>query len=491
MNCHSVDRRRFLSAFLSASAATAAQQKRKPNVIFILADDLGWRDTTVTGSKLYRTPNIDKLASRGMRFTNAYAACPLCSPTRASILTGQWPARLGITSPAAHLPEVVLEQTIGEKAQPHHKALQANTKTRLRTEYFTLAEAFKEAGYSTAHFGKWHLGREPYDPLHQGFDVDMPHAPVPGPAGGYLGPWSFWPNKGAAGEHIEDRMSTEAARFINDHEDSPFYMSYWAFSVHSPWQAKQTLIDKYKPLIDPNNPQRNPMYAAMVEALDDAVGKLIDTVDKAGIRNDTIFVFFSDNGGVHWPLTKPGLMHPEFEKIPATSNAPLKGGKATLYEGGTREPCIVIWPGQTKPGAVSNELVQSIDFYPTLLQMAGLKPHSDLTLDGVDIRPALKGGILSRDTLYCHFPHYTPLTGNTPGTWVRKGDWKLIRFYCENDDQSDKLELYNLKNDLSETTNLAAQEPARVKEMNALITAFLERTKAAVPRPNPNYRRPA
>lgn len=490
MRSTSIHRRQFVSSLLAAVAAPAAQA-RKPNVIFILADDLGWRDTGVFGSKFYRTPNIDKLASRGMRFTNAYAACPLCSPTRASILTGQWPARLGITSPAAHLPEVVLEQTIGQKAQPTHKALQANTKTRLLTEYFTLAEAFKEAGYATAHFGKWHLGREPYDPLHQGFDVDMPHTPVPGPAGGYLGPWSFWPDKGAKGEHIEDRMASEASHFIAAHKDKPFYMSYWAFSVHSPWQAKQAVIDKYKNRLIPGDPQRNPMYAAMVEALDDAVGKLIESVDSTGLRNDTIFVFFSDNGGVHWPLTKPGLMHPEFEQIPATSNAPLKGGKATLYEGGTREPCIVVWPGHTKPGSVSSELIQSIDFYPTLLQMADLQPRSDVTLDGIDIRPALLGKRLSRDTLYCHFPHYTPLTGNTPGTWVRKGDWKLIRFYCEKDDQSDKLELYNLQTDPGETDNLAAREPARVKELNALITVFLERTKAAVPRPNPNFRRPA
>ncbi|MBL8218953.1 MAG: sulfatase-like hydrolase/transferase, partial [Bryobacterales bacterium] len=268
-----------------------------------------------------------------------------------------------------------------------------------------------------------------------------------------------------------------------------FRLSRW--SNQNPWQAKQTVIDKYKNRLIPGDPQRNPMYAAMVEALDDAVGKLLEAVDKTGLRNDTIFVFFSDNGGVHWPLTKPGLMHPEFEQIPATSNAPLKGGKATLYEGGTREPCIVVWPGRTKPGSVSSELIQSIDFYPTLLQMAGLQPRSDVTLDGIDIRPALLGKRLSRDTLYCHFPHYTPLTGNTPGTWVRKGDWKLIRFYCENDDQSDKLELYNLQTDPGETNNLAAREPARVKELNSLITAFLERTKAAVPRPNPNFRRPA
>lgn len=478
-------RRRLLAALPAALAAAPA---RRPNVIFILADDLGWSDTGVYGSTLYETPNIDRLAARGMRFTQAYAACPLCSPTRASILTGQWPARLGITSPAAHLPQVVLDQTIQEKAPATQRALAANTKTRLATEYFTLAEAFREAGYATGHFGKWHLGRDPYDPKHQGFDVDLPHTPGPGPGGGYLGPWSFWPGAGQKGEHIEDRMSAEAVRFIQARRDQPFYLSYWAFSVHSPWQAKADLIEKYRTRVKPDAPQKNPMYAAMVESLDQAVGKLIDAVDAAGLREQTIFVFFSDNGGVHWPLDQAGLMHPEFKGMPATSNAPLRGGKATLYEGGTREPCVVVWPGHTKPGAVSRELVQSIDFYPTLLGMAGLQPQAGLTLDGVDIRPALAGRRLKRDLLFCHFPHYTPLTGNTPGTWVRQGDWKLIRFYCENPDQTDKLELYHLARDVGETRDLAAAEPKRTLAMNALIDGFLKRTKAAVPRANPAYR---
>ena len=479
-------RRQFLCALpLAAQAAT-----RPPNVIFILADDLGWRDTSIYGSTLCETPNIDKLAARGIRFTQAYAACPLCSPTRASILTGQWPARLGITIPSAHLPQVVLEQTIVAKAPPTLKALQATTKTRLHTDYFTLAEAYKEAGYTTAHFGKWHLGRDPYNPQNQGFDIDLPHTPGPSPGGGYLAPWAFWPDKGAPGEHIEDRMAKEASTFIANHRDKPFYMSYWAFSVHAPWQAKADVIEKYRSKIKANSTQKNPMYAAMVESLDQAVGRLIDAVDNAGLRDNTVIVFFSDNGGVHWPLTKPGLMHPEFEGTPATSNAPLRGGKATLYEGGTREPCIVVWPGHAKPGTVTDELVQSVDFYPTLLAITGHKPHKNLTLDGIDIRPAIEGKRLKRDTLFCHFPHYTPLTGNTPGTWVRKGDWKLIRFYCENPDQSDKLELYNLASDLSETNNLAATEPKRAREMNALIDGFLQRTKAAVPKPNPAYRVP-
>ncbi|MBM3788065.1 MAG: N-acetylgalactosamine 6-sulfate sulfatase, partial [Acidobacteria bacterium] len=196
-----------------------ALQSKRPNLVFILADDLGWRDTGVYGSPQNRTPNIDALAARGMRFTQAYAACPLCSPTRASILTGQWPARLGITTPSAHLPQEVWEQKIAEKAPPDLKALQANTKTRLHTDYYTLAESLKGAGYTTGHFGKWHLGHEPYSALQHGFDVDLPHTPAPGPAGGYMGPWRFWPSKGQEGEHIEDRMAQEASAFIAANRD--------------------------------------------------------------------------------------------------------------------------------------------------------------------------------------------------------------------------------------------------------------------------------
>lgn len=211
---------------------------RKPNVIFILADDLGWWDTSLYGSKFHETPHIDRLAQRGVMFTQAYAANPLCSPTRASILTGLYPGRIGITMPACHLPpEERLEATLQRNAPPTQKALQQVSATRLKHEYFTLAEALKEAGDATGHFGKWHLGHEPYDPLHQGFDVDVPHTPGPGPAGSYLAPWRFPPQLnfvGQPGEHIEDRMAQEAIKFIRANKDRPFYLNYWAFSVHSP-----------------------------------------------------------------------------------------------------------------------------------------------------------------------------------------------------------------------------------------------------------------
>jgi arylsulfatase A-like enzyme len=479
---------------LTAAMVRAADAPRGPNIVFILADDFGWHDTSLYGSTFHRTPNIDKLAARGMMFTQAYAANPLCSPTRSSILTGLYPARIGITAPVCHMPEEFLEEAIVQRGAPQNKALQAKSATRLKLEYRTIAESLKDAGYVTGHFGKWHLGLEPYDPLHQGFDVDVPHWPGPGPAGSYVAPWKF-PLKlnftGQPGEHIEDRMSQEAVKFIRQNKDRPFFLNYWAFSVHAPFDAKKALIEKYAKLADPKNPQRNPLYAAMVESLDDAVGTLVKTIDELGLTQNTIIVFFSDNGGVHWTAFKEHGDQSPWKDIPITSNAPLRGGKATIYEGGTREPCIWIWPGVTKAGSKSDALISSIDFHPTLLEMVGLKPQVDQKFDGMSIVPALKGQPLGRDTVFCHFPHYTPATGAIPSTYVRKGDWKLIRCYADNDDQTDRFELYNLKDDLSETKNLAPQMPEKVMELNLLIEQFLKETMAVVPTANPAYRKGA
>jgi arylsulfatase A-like enzyme len=473
----------------------------KPNIILILCDDLGWRDVGCFGSTFHETPNIDRLASRGVRLTQAYAASPLCSPTRSSIQTGQYPARIGITSPACHVKEVQLEKKLG-KGNPNVKVLNAESLTRLKTDYFTLAEALKEAGYATAHFGKWHLGHnltpdDRYEPKDQGFDFDFPHTPsAPGPGGGYLAPWTKFIKDpdivGAPGEHIEDRMSAEAAKYIRAHKDRPFYVNYWAYSVHSPWNARKDYIERFKPRADPKNPQHNPLYAAMVKSLDDGMGRLLAAVDEAGIADRTIIVFFSDNGGYAYP---PKATDPEgFADIPATSNLPLRSGKASLYEGGTREPCIVVWPGQVKPGTTNEALLQSVDWYPTLLAMCGLKPHADLKLDGLDQSGTLRGQPSPRDRVFCHFPHGSAGTdllmpGHKPGTYVRKGDWKLIRFFADNDDGSDRLELYNLKDDLGETKNLAADKPELVRELNDLITGFLKDTEAVIPVRNPDYKK--
>ncbi|MCL5271641.1 MAG: sulfatase-like hydrolase/transferase [bacterium] len=476
-----------------SSPAPGGSGGRKPNVIFILADDLGWRDTSLYGSKFFETPNIELLAQRGMMFTNAYAANPLCSPTRSSIMTGLWPARTGITTPSCHVEDVILEKDLMTRAAPARKAIVASSVTRLKLEYFTLAESLHEAGYATGHFGKWHLGRDPYNPQHQGFDVDIPHWFGPNPPA-YLSPWKFstwaktpWKvpyDDGKPGEDIEDRMGDEVVKFIRAHKDGPFYVNYWCFSVHGPWQGKPELVEKYRKKADPDSPQHHPIMGAMIETMDDNVGKVLRALDELGVADNTIIVFFGDNGGVHWPQkTLEG-----YENVPITSNAPLRGGKATLYEGGTREPCVVVWPGVTPPGSKSDEVVSSVDFYPTLVGAIGARIQKDQPPDGVDILPALKGGTLAREAIFCHFPHTTGVPdGGFPGTWVRKGDWKLIRCYCDSSRQTDRYELYNLKDDIGETKNLADAMPDRVKELDALIARFLRETKAVIPIPNPAY----
>ncbi len=470
------------------------------NVVFILADDLGWRDTSLYGSKFYETPNLERLARRGMMFLNAYAANPLCSPTRASILTGLDPARLGLTSADGHLPDERLEAMATMTPTPCQKTLRIYSATRLSTNHFTLARVLKQAGYATGHFGKWHLGAEPYSPLQQGFDVDLPHYSGPGPAGSYVAPWKYPAElkfTGRPGEHIEDRMAEAAIEFIKANKDRPFFLNYWAFSVHGPWDAKPDLIEKYHKkaaVAGTNALQRNPVYGAMVQSLDENIGKLLNTLDALGLTRQTIIVFFSDNGGLYLPaMLRTGAPHAAYRDIPVTSNAPLRGGKATLYEGGTRVPCIIVWPPKVKPGSTNDALFSSLDFYPTLLEMLGLKSPPGQKLDGVSQVRALLGRGRPRDTVFCHFPHFSQLGPEAecfevPGTWVRRGDWKLIRRFCDNEDQTDRFELYNLKDDLGETQNLAATMPDKVKELNVLIDGFLQDTKALIPKPNPNYR---
>jgi len=458
-----------------------AAQPQKPNVLFILADDLGWRDTVLYGSAFCRTPNIDRLATHGMTFSRAYSSSPLCSPTRASILTGLYPARVGITVPGCHLPQEVLEAGIQKQAPPGQRALPATSATRLKLDYVTLAEIFKEAGYATGHFGKWHLGPEPYDPLHQGFDVDVPHWHGPGPAGSYVAPWKFPAAlhfTGKPGEHIEDRMAEEAISFIRKHKDRPFFLNYWAFSVHAPFDAKPELVDQYESRVRPDDPQRCPVYGAMVHSLDDAVGRLVKVLEEEGLAERTILVFLSDNGG---------NMYDRVKGISPTSNQPLRNGKGNIYDGGVRVPMIVLWPGVVKAGSRSDALVSSVDLYPTLLEMAGLKPKAGVALDGVSVVPALRGEPFDRGAIFCHFPHYVPATGNLPAASVTEGDWKLIRFFCDGEGQKDRHELYNLRDDLGETKDLAAAQSDRVAAMGARLDRFLKETGAQVPVPNPRY----
>lgn len=449
----------------------------------ILADDLGWSDTTLYGTtKFYRTPNVERLAKRGMTFTRAYSASPLCSPTRSAILTGLSPARTGITAPNCHLPQVVLEARVLKSGPPDQKAVMPQPVTRLKTEYRTLAETLKDAGYATGHFGKWHLGPEPYSPLQQGFDVDVPHWPGAGPAGSYVAPWKFKDfdhDPAVPNQHIEDRMATEAAAFIEQHQGEPFYLDYWMFSVHAPFNAKQALIDKHRARVNPGDSQRCPTYAAMVESMDDAIGTLLDTLDRLQLTDNTIIIFTADNGG---------NMYNEVDGEVPTSNAPLRGGKATMFEGGTRVPAVVVVPGVTPPSSRSDALVQSEDYYPTLLDVLGLKPSPGQLFDGASIVPALKGNPLDGKTIFQYFPHNPGVPDwLPPAVSVHQGDWKLIRIFHGGERGAHRHLLFNVRDDLGEKNNLAAAKPDLVVELDALIEKFLMETQAVVPVPNPAF----
>lgn len=477
------------------SAVTTAPESR-PNIVFILADDLGWSDAGCYGSSFHDTPHIDRLAQRGMRFTQAYAGNPLCSPTRASILTGQYPSRIGLTGPHGHLPEVILRSHVDSKGRPDSKCVRVISATRLNTDYVTLAEILKDAGYTTGHFGKWHLGPEPYSPLQHGFDVDVPHWAGAGPAGVYVAPWKSPQFKlpAQAGQHLEDLMAQEAKAFIRANKHRPFFLNYWAFSVHGPYDSKKNLIQRYRAKLAglPSDSQRNALYAAMVQCLDDAVGTLVAAIEEAGIAERTIIIFFSDNGGVHWADSK---VKAEFQNIPITSNAPLRGGKGSIYEGGTREPLIVVWPGVTPARSTSDAIVHSTDFLPTLLDILKLPAPAGQVCDGKSFVPALQSRPHDRGPIFCHFPHFLPLQGGVeptlPSTYVRAGDWKLIRFYCENSDGTHRHELYNLKSDIGERQDLVDQMPSKVEDMSVLIDQFLKETGSVVPKPNPAYGRPS
>lgn len=469
---------------LASSKDSEENSKRQMNVVFILADDLGWSDTTLYGTtSFYETPNIQRLAKRGMLFSNAYTAHPLCSPTRSSIMSGQDPARTGFTSAAGHTATVILEKALVPNARPDHKVRTPKSVSRLDPKYTTLAEVIHEAGYVTGHFGKWHLGREPYTPLEHGFDTDIPHWPGPGPAGSYVAPWKFPDtldfDPSVPEEHIEDRMADEATAFIEANKDKPFFLNYWAFSVHAPFDGKQALTKKYAGKADPKNPQRTPVYGAMVESLDDAVGQLLDTLDRLKLTEKTIVVFFSDNGG---------NMYSRVDGIPPTSNVPLRGGKAMIYEGGVRVPCAVVWPGTIKPGSNSDALLVSTDWYPTLLEMLGIDKPAGYHIDGLSQVPALQGKDGSRESFVCFVPNYYPKPGTIPSTSIRRGPWKLIRFFGDGPKLTDRFELYNLDSDIGESKNFADSKPQLVEELNAAITTYLAETEAAVPVPNPAYR---
>ncbi|MCH2372236.1 MAG: sulfatase [Pirellulales bacterium] len=478
-----------VAAILFFTAALSANDKPK-NIVLILADDLGWADTTLYGkTSLYETPNIQRLASQGMTFSNAYAS-PICSPTRASILTGQNPARLGLTTPSAHLKEERLEAVSSPRALPHQKSTNVQSTTRIDLSLPTLGLLLKQAGYSTAHFGKWHLGREGHTPLERGFDVDLPHWYGPGPKTSYLAPWGYANFKeGEPGEHIEDRMAMEAVKWLKKRDPSkPFFMNYWQFSVHAPFGAKPELITRYQNKINPDSAQRSPTYAAMVHSLDDAVGTLLDTLEDEGIADDTIVIFYSDNGGnVHSGLEETDSKGNKYITA-ITSNQPLKGGKGGIHEGGIRVPAVVVWPGITAPGSRNKTRIQSLDLYPTILKMLGIVPPEEHIMDGLDFTKALRGIEYERDPMFT----YVPSHGNTPH-WlppsmsVHYKQWKLIRTFHYGENGDHQYRLYDLQRDIGENNNLASSHHNVVQELDSLIDQYIQDAKVILPLANPNF----
>jgi arylsulfatase A-like enzyme len=436
-----------------------------PNVVLILMDDLGWADVGCYGSTYYRTPNIDRLAAAGVRFTDAYAACPVCSPTRASILTGKYPARLHLTT---FLP--------GRPNRPDQQLLQPTIRQHLPLEEITLAKALKAGGYATGHVGKWHLGGPGFLPTDQGFNVNV--------AGGSMGapPTYFAPYKNGrgqflpglenapTGEYLTDRLTAEAERFIEANKDRPFFLYFAHYAVHIPLMAKPNVLAKYPAGGKPGT-QNNPIYAAMVESMDDSVGRVVKKLADLGLTERTVVIFTSDNGG---------LSVKEGPNTPATSNAPLRDGKGYLYEGGIREPFIIAGPGVTKPGAILSTPVISNDLFPTILELCGVK--SDAKPDAVSIAPLLRGGSIGRDDLYWHFPHYSN-QGGKPGGALRLGDLKLIEFY-----ETGRHELYDLRRDIGEVRDLAGERPEVVKILATRLDAWRRSVDAQMMRPNPDYK---
>ena len=497
----------FVTLFLSTVAAAADAGDRPPNVVLILVDDMGWSDLSIQGSEFYETPNIDALMRRGVRFTQAYSASPLCSPTRASILTGRHPARIGITAPRGHHERVNFDKRLlpGQAKLPW---LESDSVTRLNTDYETLPERFRDAGYATGHFGKWHLGRRPFTPREHGYDVDRPGWHGPGPRPHYLAPWDFGsdgtlPDKGREGEHIDDRMVDEAIRFIDGVGDQPFFVSYWSFGVHSPWDQHRDvppeLLAKYerKAAGRPDDTgQRHPVMGGMIEKLDQTVGRLIDHLDDRGLADQTVIVFYSDNGGVHWR----GPKKYGFADRPITDNAPLRGGKATIYEGGVRVPASVTWPGHVAAGETIDTPIVSTDLYPTLLSVANLDPAVvDAPIDGVDVSPLWNDGAIDDRPMFIHFPHgHGDRPGYQPASSLRVGDWKLIRFYADQYRpraeidrrrrwRFDRYELYDLATDIGESRDLSAEHPDRVRAMRRTMTEYLRQYDAVVPGPNRKF----
>jgi arylsulfatase A len=431
-----------LFAIALSAAAAGGQEAVQPNIVLVFADDLGVNDLDCYGREDHRTPHLDRLAEQGMRFTCAYAGQPICSPSRAAIMTGKHPARLHLTN---FLP--------GRADAPSQKVLQPRIEGQLPLEEVTIAELLRDAGYATGLFGKWHLGGNGFGPKEQGFDtVFMP-------------PANSKPSDTEGGKS-EYAITAAAEKFIEDNRERPFFCYVPHNNPHIPLGARPELVTKNKDAF-------HPVYAAMIETLDDAVGRLMAKVESLGLADRTIFIFTSDNGGLH-VLESPGT--------PATHNTPFRAGKGYVYEGGLREPLIVRWPGTVAPGSICDAPVVLTDLVPTLLEASGVDPAKTVgPLDGVSVMKLLRGETMPQRPLFWHFPNYTNQGGRPAGA-IRDGDWKLVEQY-----EDGSLELYNLADDVGETTSLAAKEPEKAEELRRKLHQWREQIGAQMPAPNPEF----
>lgn len=463
------------------SRLSPVRGQTRPNIVLIVADDLGWRDLGCYGSTFYETPVLDALASEGMRFTDAYAASPVCSPTRASIMTGKYPARVGIT-------QFIGGHAVGRLCDvPYFPFLPASE--------YTLARAFKDAGYRTWHVGKWHLGGRGSWPDHHGFDVNIGGCEWGRPMHGYWSPYHCPAlSDGPDGEYLTDRLTDEAIALLEGDDDAPFFLNFWPYAVHTPIEAPEPLVAKYRDKartmgldqVDPfetgehfpfwqkrdlrvrrRRVQSDPAYAAMVENLDWNIGRLLRALEEPGKGRRTCVVFTSDNGGLSTAEGSP------------TCNAPLSEGKGWTYEGGVREPLIVRWPGVVPAGTVSDVPVTSPDLCPTLLEAAAISPSAEQCKDGQSFVPALRGEPFERGPIFWYYPHYSN-QGGTPAAAVRRGTWKLIRSY-----DGGTTELYELSDDIAEDNDLAAKEPGVARTLTSELEAWCAEVGAAAPRANP------
>ena len=445
-------------AVLALTSRTVDAGTSRPNIVVIMADDLGWRDLHGYGNAEVDTPHLDRLAAEGMKFTQAYAASPVCTPTRAAMMTGLSPARLGITNHAPGNPDGF--------ALPGTDLQEPPTARHLPLSHTTIAERLLAAGYATAHIGKWHLSyvrpsgegdlKEPdLRPEHQGFSVNIGGCGHGGPPS-YFAPYRIPALKdGPPGEYLPERLADEAIQFVRTRRNEPFFLNWWPYSVHYPMQASDALIAKYRQ----RKSIKDPVYAAMIEAMDTAIGRFLKALDEAGLRDNTLILFTSDNGGYNG------------------DNTPLRGLKGMLHEGGIRVPWIVRWPGRVRAGSICHTPIISTDCCPTLLDAAGLQPTPDQPLDGRSLKPLLEETAeLGRDTLFFHYPNYAFHKLNRLGSAIRKGHFKLIRHF-----DTDDLELYDLSTDIGETRNLAGSSPELARELNAALTAWLRDTGARLP----------